>query len=120
MPPKALSVAERDILHGLPSALEQHIMDAAARQAAREAAARRSTAIQQGMQRAAAHGVHIGRPSGTGECPALFLAKPASQRVLAALRQGVSLRKTSQETGVAVNTVRKVAALLHTTAPVRS
>ena len=38
LPPKVLSAAERDILDGLPSALERHIAEATARQAVQEAA----------------------------------------------------------------------------------
>jgi hypothetical protein len=121
MPPKDLSAAEREILDGLPSALERHIAEATARQAAQEtawlAAERRSTAIQQGMQRVATQGVHVGRPPGSTECPSAFLAKPTTQLVIAALDRGASLRKAAQAADVSVNTVRKVVALVKTAAP---
>lgn len=121
MPSKELSVVEREILDGLPSALERHIAETTARQAAQEAAwhaaEQRSMAIKQGMQRVAAQGVHVGRPTGSTECPSAFLAKPATQLVIAALDRGASLRKAAQSAGVSVNTVRKVVALVKTTAP---
>lgn len=63
------------------------------------------------MQRAANWGTHIGRPIGE-ETDAEFLAKPSTKRVIAALNEGLSLRKAAQKAGVAVNTVRKVKAAL--------
>ncbi|HEY9853859.1 MAG TPA: hypothetical protein V6D28_30600 [Leptolyngbyaceae cyanobacterium] len=36
------------------------------------------------------------------------MAKPSSQKVIEALEQGLSLRKTAEQAGVAVNTVRKI------------
>jgi hypothetical protein len=114
MPAKELSTAERAILDGLPSTLEQHIAEAAVREAAREAAEQRSTAIKQGMRRVAAQGIHVGRPPGTVEHPDDFLAKPTIQPVIAALDHGLSIRKAAQSAGVSINTVRKVVALLKT------
>jgi hypothetical protein len=72
------------------------------------------------MQQAAAQGVHVGRPKGAVERPGDFLAKPATQLVMAALDRGLSLRKAAQAAGVSVNTVRKVVALLQTAAPARA
>ncbi|WP_258003500.1 hypothetical protein [Fischerella muscicola] len=43
------------------------------------------------------------------------MAKPSSQRVIEALSEGLSLRQAAQKAGVAVNTVRKVKALLEKT-----
>jgi len=57
------------------------------------------------MQRAQQWGVHIGRPSGE-ETDEAFLLKPSSQRVIQALKSGLSLRKAAQKADVAVNTVR--------------
>jgi hypothetical protein len=111
LPPKELSTVEHAILHDVPSALDQGLAEAATCRAAEEAAARRSTAIQQGMQRAAAQGVHVGRPQGSAERLDDFLAKPVIQRVMAALDQGLSIRKAAQAAGASVNTVRKVVAL---------
>lgn len=61
------------------------------------------------MQQAASQGIHIGRPR-QGEDVAVFLAKPTSQPVLAALDQGFGVRAAAREAGVAINMVRKVIA----------
>jgi hypothetical protein len=58
------------------------LAEATLRQAATEAASRRSAAIQQGMQRALAEGMHIGRPQGAMEGTERFLATSTSQRVI--------------------------------------
>lgn len=76
----------------------------------------RSSAIRSGMQRAAAEGVHIGRPKGV-ESVEVFLRKASSKRVMAALNQGLSLRQTAAQAEVSVGTVRKVKALLTQTTP---
>lgn len=78
----------------------------AAKEAADRAAARRD-AIRQGMQQAAERGQHVGRPA---DDPAQIVASyPA---VVAAIRDGLSLRAAAAAVGVAVNTVRKVKAAL--------
>lgn len=71
----------------------------------------RSSAVRAGMRRAAARGVHIGRPKGA-ESAEVFLGKAPSQRVIAALAQNLSLRQVARVAGVSVGTVRKVKALL--------
>jgi hypothetical protein len=103
MRPKGLAPVEQDIFAGRPAAIEQAI-------AAEQAARRRAQAIREGMQAAAARGVHVGRPPGAAAAAA-FLAKPTSQRVRLALDQGLSVRKAAQDAHVSANTVRKVAAL---------
>lgn len=52
----------------------------------------------------------MGRPAGAEGIEA-FLARPTSQRVLAALRDdpGLSIRKAAAVAGVSINTVQKVA-----------
>lgn len=104
MQTKALSKIEVDILAGKPSWIEQLITE-------QEQAYRRSDAIKMGMERAKNWGQHVGRPS-IGESTEEFLAKPSSKRVIAAFDEGLSLRKTAQKADVAINTVRKVKALL--------
>jgi hypothetical protein len=106
MQAKGLSPIEVDILEGKPSQIEQLIAE-------NERAERRSQAIKTGMERAKNWGQHVGRPS-IGESAEEFLAKPSSQRVIAALNEGLSLRKAAEKADVAVNTVRKVKALLIT------
>ncbi len=71
----------------------------------------RSSAIRAGMKRAAAGGVHIGRPKGAESIEA-FMGKASSQRVVAALAQNLSLRQAAAQAQVSVGTVRKVKALL--------
>lgn len=61
------------------------------------------------MSEAAQRGVHVGRPRG-GEAPDAFLEK--YPRVVELLGKGKSIRAAARETGVAINTVRKVAAAL--------
>jgi DNA-directed RNA polymerase specialized sigma24 family protein len=81
---------------------------------AREQKARaRSAAIAAGMAAVREQGVHVGRPAGA-EDRETFLARPTSQRVLAALRDdpGLSIRKAAAVAGVSINTVRKVAAVV--------
>ena len=72
---------------------------------------RRSQAIRRGMKRAAQGGQHVGRPKAE-EAVEAFLAKPKSRAIAAALSQQLSLRETAKQTGVSVNTVRKVKTLL--------
>lgn len=104
MQPKGLSKIEVEILEGDPSWIEQLIAE-------QEQASRRSDAIKTGMERAKNWGTHIGRPP-SAESVEEFLAKPSSKRVIAALDEGLSLRKAAQNADVAINTVRKVKALL--------
>lgn len=103
MKPKELTPAERDVLDGKPTAIEQVIATA-------EKKRRHRQATHDGMKAAAARGIHVGRPEGV-EPTAAFLAKPSSQRVISALDAGLSIRAAAREAGVAINTVRKVAAL---------
>lgn len=105
MQAKGLSKIEVDILEGNPSWIEQLIAE-------QEKASRRSDAIKTGMERAKNWGQHVGRPS-VSESPGEFLAKPSSQKVIAALNEGLSLRKAAEKADVAINTVRKVKASLN-------
>ena len=104
MKKKVLSEDESDILAGKPSVVEELLEEQLREE-------QRSQAISTGMKRAAHWGTHIGRPAGS-ETEKEFLAKPSSQRVAAALNEGLSLRKTAEKAGASVNTVRKVKALL--------
>lgn len=104
MKPKILSLIEADILARKPSGVEQLIKE-------QEQTHKRSQAIKTGMERAKNWGQQVGRPPVT-ESTEEFLAKPSSQRVIAALEQGLSLRKAAEQAGVAINTVRKVKALM--------
>lgn len=104
MKPKVLSSVEVDILEGSKRQIEQTIE-------AEQKARMRSLAIKKGMSRAALWGTSIGRPTGA-EPESAFLAKPSSQRVIAALNKGLSLRKVAESADVAINTVRKVKAML--------
>lgn len=111
MKPKELSQVELDILNDVPSAIEQQIEQVRREFMDEEKRKARSSAIQTGMQRAAHGGTHIGRPKGY-EAEATFLAKPSTQRVITALEEGLSLRQAADHAKVAVNTVRKVKAIL--------
>lgn len=104
MEAKALSKVEADILEGKPSWIEQLIEG-------EERAARRSDAIKKGMERAKNWGQHVGRPA-SAEPTESFLEKPSSQRAIAAIKEGLSLRQAAKKAGVSVNTVRKVKAIL--------
>ena len=66
--------------------------------------------ILSGMDEARRQGVTIGRPVGATEEKAVFLKKYAA--VARQLRAGLSVRKTATLCAVAINTVRKVKALL--------
>ena len=70
----------------------------------------KSIAIREGMRRAAASGRHVGRPRGSGKSGNELLRHHPG--VVAALERGLSLREAAKASGVAVNTVRKVKALL--------
>lgn len=63
------------------------------------------------MQAAASQGQHIGRPSGK-EAADDFLAKPKNQAIALALDEDLSLREVYRCTGSAINTIRKVKAML--------
>lgn len=104
MEPKGLSKVEADILEGKPSWIEQLIEEG-------ERAYRRSEAIKKGMERAKKWGQHVGRPA-SPEPTEKFLEKPSSQRAIAAINEGLSLRQAAQKAGLSVNTVRKVKAIL--------
>ena len=79
----------------------------------------RAKAISAGLRRAAQQGQAIGRPRGD-EADAAFLAKPKSQKIIAALEADLSLRKAARRAGASVNTVRKVRDLLAVRSPTRS
>lgn len=122
LPAKTISAVEQSILDRQPSEIEQQLASERQAYAAYEAAQQRierqraqqqarSQAIQTGMQRAAHWGKVLGRPR-QAESADRFLAKPSSQRAIAALDQGLSLREASRAAGVSVNTVRKVKAAL--------
>jgi hypothetical protein len=66
-----------------------------------------STVVREGMQRAKDRGLHVGRPS---EDNTVILSK--YPQVIDALNQGLSLRKAASAAKVAINTVRKIKALL--------
>jgi hypothetical protein len=102
------------ILRGEPSLIESDMIEErqqaeaqAQKQAAREV---RSQATKAGMQRAAEQGIHVGRPPGSTEDEAKLIAK--YPEVIRLIEQGYSLRDIAYETGVAVNTIRKVKASL--------
>ncbi|MEG4997835.1 competence protein CoiA family protein [Microcoleus sp. B4-D4] len=104
MKEKELSEIEVDILAGRPSSIERIIEQ-------EERADRRSNAIKKGMERAIFWGQNVGRPS-YAESTEHFLEKPSSQRAIAAINEGLSLRQAAEKAGVSVNTVRKVKAIL--------
>lgn len=104
MKKKELSEIELDILEDKPSWIEKLIES-------EKRAELKSEAIKKGMLRAKKWGQHIGRPR-TKESTAEFLAKPSSQRVIAALDKRLSLRQTATQANVAINTVRKIKAIL--------
>lgn len=103
MKPKTLTQVEAGILAGELDQVELGIQ-------ADQKAAERSQAIKTGMSRAKKWGTHVGRPTETDE---EFLLKPRTRAVIQALNEGLSLRQAAQKAGVAVNTVRKVQALLN-------
>lgn len=104
MKPKILEIPEIIILKGEATASQSTGLEALRK-------VRVSEAIKTGMGRAQAWGTKLGRPKGA-ESEQEFLSKPSTQRVVAALEKGLSLRKAALEAGVSVNTVRKVKALL--------
>ena len=105
MKQKQLSDLEQEIIDGVPAAIE--------RLAAIEGIkAQRREAIRNGMAQAAQRGVHVGRPA-EKEKATTFLAKPKAAAIRTALESGLSLRQAAAQAGVAVNTVRKVKALLY-------
>ena len=65
-----------------------------------------------GMLKAKSNGTHVGRAKGKTESIKKFLAKPKNKAIATVLKKGLSLRQTAKETGVSVNTVRKVKAAL--------
>lgn len=103
-----------EILIGEPSSTEKEIqtqLEAAQRQAEAQAAQEaHRQATRAGMQLAAERGKHLGRPAGSVENEAHFLAKYPD--VVERLECGESLRRIASETGTAINTVRKVKVLL--------
>ncbi|KAB7726691.1 hypothetical protein F5984_23990 [Rudanella paleaurantiibacter] len=75
--------------------------------------ASRGESIKTGMAQARQQGVHVGRPQGL-EANERFLQKPKSQQVAALIagHPDWSLREIARQSGVAINTVCKVAKLL--------
>jgi hypothetical protein len=84
MKEKELSEIEVDILAKKPSSIERIIEQ-------EERAYRRSNAIKKGMGRAIFGRQNVGRPS-YAESTEKFLEKPSSQRAIAAINEGLSLR----------------------------
>lgn len=70
-----------------------------------------SERVRSGMAEAGRKGIHLGRPAGTGETEAEFLAKYG--RVAAKLARGFSIRDTARLCHVGKNTVLKVRKLTH-------
>jgi hypothetical protein len=102
MKPKELTDHERQVMSGEHSSNEEAIrLD--------QVEARRRIGIRQGMQRAARRGKQIGRPT---ESLDDFLNKPEIVKVRETLGAGKSLREVAKAAGVAVNTVRKVKAMI--------
>lgn len=102
MKPKQLTEIEHDILTIDQTTVERLIATELRQQ-------QRSTAIRAGMTAAAQRGVHVGRPRGGAEPQQVLARYP---RVVELLGQGAGIRATARATGVAINTVRKVVALL--------
>lgn len=98
MKAKQLSIREQEILENKP--FDKTLL---------------SLYISHGMQKSKEEDIHIGRPKGKYESTQQFLAKPKSKKIAAVLKKGLSLRETAKRTGVAVNTVKKVKALLEQT-----
>ncbi|WP_009547846.1 GIY-YIG nuclease family protein [Crocosphaera subtropica] len=67
--------------------------------------------IKHGMEKTKSFGFHVGRPKET-ESHEHFLAKPKNQAIATVLKKGYSIRRTAKQLGVAINTVRKVKAIL--------
>ncbi len=93
---KTLTDFEQVILSGQAADIEHQIKRD-------QVEAKRRAAVVQGMDRARERGQHVGRPALSDE--QLLERYPA---VVDALESGLSLRKAAEQTGVAVNTVRKV------------
>lgn len=106
MKPAVLSELESGILDGLSSDLELELEDE--RQAAEleQIEHRRRASIRASMARLRERGELVGRPSED------VTRQPYFEAVRAALDAGLSLRKAADRAGVAVNTVRKVQAVL--------
>lgn len=74
---------------------------------------RLSERIKSGMREAKAKGKKIGRPTGsTVDMAELIKTNPKYKTAAKALREGTSLRKTAAFAGLAVNTVRKIKAVI--------
>jgi hypothetical protein len=111
MKPKVLTPVEQDLLADIPTAIEQAITAEQQAYQAYERQAQRAQAIRTGMKRAEQWGHRIGRPKGK-ESDKTFLSKPANQPIITAMQEGLSLRQIADKTGSAINTIRKVKALL--------
>ncbi|MEN8444164.1 MAG: GIY-YIG nuclease family protein [Cyanobacteria bacterium J06555_13] len=109
MKPKRLSSIEREILDNVPLQAERIIEGNREAYEQFERSVLRSQAIKRGMLRAVKWGGQVGRSPGA-EKRERFLAKPKSLEISEALQKGGSLRKVAEETGAAINTVRKVKA----------
>ena len=72
----------------------------------------RSLYIRHGMQKSKEKNIHIGRKKGDVESTQKFLNKPKNKTIATELKKGLSIRKTAEKTGAAINTVRKVKDLL--------
>ncbi len=104
---KMLTEFEQVILSGQAADIEDRVKREQAELARHvkrdQAEAKRRAAVVQGMDRARERSQHVGRPAIPDE--QLLERYPA---VVYALASGLSLRKVAEQTGVAVNTVRKV------------
>jgi hypothetical protein len=103
------------VIDGKPSPTDARIIEEKERLIAEDyqkaVSQARSQATKVGMQRAAEQGIHVGRPGGSKEDNAKFLTKHSE--VVKLLGQGMGIREISRETGIAVNTIRKVKAALN-------
>lgn len=68
--------------------------------------------IRHGMQKSLDCNIHIGRPKDKTESIKKFLTKEKNKPVIKAIEKGLSLRACARETGVSINTVRKVKAAM--------
>lgn len=99
---KTLSDFEQSVLSGQSADVERRIRR-------EEIEVKRRAAVVKGMNKAKARGTHIGRPALSDEL--LLERYPA---VAAALADGLPLSKIAEQTGVSINTVKKVRQALPT------
>jgi len=107
MKPKEFTPLEREVLDGLPTAIERQIAEENTLRITLEKRRARRQAIAQGMQVAREQGKHVGRPAGK-ETDEEFFSKPSIAAVIRALDAGLSQRQAAKEAGVSLNTVIRV------------